>query len=121
MDDNEMLSHIFLSCLTQEQLEKIKEKFVGERDWKKTSVQIPVEMKIGGVSLNPKAFFDAWRNQMQTLIGEKATALVAEKMGSEKMRDIQTSVDNIANALEYFEREITWQSENPFTDEDGNN
>lgn len=39
MDENEMLSHIFLGCIQEEKLIEIKEKFVGkegqEKDWEK--------------------------------------------------------------------------------------
>jgi len=57
MSDNEMLSHIFLGCIPTEKLMKIKDQYIGtkgnEIDWRKKSVTIPVEMKIGGVSVNP--------------------------------------------------------------------
>ena len=32
MQDNEMLSHIFLGCIPHEQLKEIREKFIGEID-----------------------------------------------------------------------------------------
>lgn len=62
MQDNEMLSHIFLGCIPHEQLKDIRDKFIGEADWQKESVKIPVELKIGGVAVNPKQFFDSWRD-----------------------------------------------------------
>ena len=67
MSDNEMLSHIFLGCIPREKLIEIKKQFIGEKDWQKESVKIPVEMKIGNVSVNPKDFFDSWKNQMQRI------------------------------------------------------
>lgn len=119
MDENEMLSHIFLGCIPSEQLMKIKEKYVGpkgkEKDWQKESVKIPVEMKIGGVPVNPKEFFDSWKEQMQELILEKAQELVAAKLGSTKMREIQNKLYEFEQVLEAWEKEINWDVENPFT------
>lgn len=117
VDENEMLSHIFLGCIPKEELINIKKKYVGvdgkEKDWRKESVKIPVEMKIGGVSLNPKNFFDSWKNQMQQLILEKAQALVAEKLGSEKMRQMQNKLYEYEQILQYWEKDINWEVENP--------
>ena len=120
MDENEMLSHIFLGCIQREQLMKIKDRYIGtegnEIDWQKESVKIPVEMKIGGVSVNPKNFFDSWKDQMQRMILEKAQELVAEKLGSKKMRDMQDKLYEYEQVLKYWETEINWDVENPLTD-----
>ena len=113
MSDNEMLSHIFLGCIPREELIEIKKQFIGETDWKKESVEIPVEMKIGNVSVNPKDFFDSWKNQMQRIISDKAKKLVAEKLGSEKMREMQDKLYNYEQVLESWESEINWEVENP--------
>jgi hypothetical protein len=67
MDGNEMLSHIFLGCIPRENLKVIKDELIGDKDWRKESVTIPVEMKIGGVSINPKSFFDNWKNKMSEI------------------------------------------------------
>lgn len=71
MDDNEMLSHIFLGCIKRDDLSKIKEEYIGDTDWQKNSVKLPVEMKIGGIDVNPKEFFDSWKDQMQSMILNK--------------------------------------------------
>lgn len=122
MDENEMLSHIFLGCIQEEKLIEIKEKFVGkrgqEKDWEKESVKIPVEMKIGGVSVNPKEFFDNWKEQMQRIVLEKAQELFAEKLGSRKMMEMQDKLYQYQQVLEYWEKEINWEVENPLV-EDG--
>lgn len=93
MSNNEMLSHIFLGCIPTEQLMQIKEEFLDQKgtgkDWRKDSVTIPVEMKIGGVDVNPKEFFDTWRNQMKELIQEEAHKIVAEKLAFQKMRELR--------------------------------
>ena len=68
MDDNEMFSHIFLMCIPQDKFIEIRDKFIGKKDWEQESVKIPVEMKIGGVDVNPKEFFDEWKRQMNGLI-----------------------------------------------------
>ena len=115
MDENEMLSHIFLGCIPREKLQQIKDKYVGEeKDWQKESTKIPVEMKIGGVSLNPKEFFDSWKSQMQRMILEKAQELVAEKLGSKKIRDMQDNLFEYEQVLKSWEEDINWEVENPF-------
>lgn len=117
MDENEMLSHIFLECIGREQLMKIKNQYVGtkgnEIDWEKQSVTIPVEMKIGNVPVNPKQFFDNWKNQMERMILDKAKELVAEKLGSQKMRDMQQKFYEFEQVLDCWEKEINWQVKNP--------
>lgn len=117
MDENEMLSHIFLGCIPKEQLMKIKDQYIGiegeEKDWQKESVKIPVEMKIGGVSVNPKQFFDSWKDQMQELILGKAQKLVAEKLGSQKMREMQDKLYEYEQILESWEKDINWEVKNP--------
>jgi len=113
MNDNEMLSHVFLGCIPREKLKNIKDKFIGESDWRKESVKIPVEMKIGGVSVNPKEFFDEWRNQMQRMILDKAKDLVAEKLGSNKMKEFQERLNQYEQILESWEKEINWDVKNP--------
>jgi len=113
MDDKEMLSHIFLGCIPHEQLIIIRDTFIGEKDWNKESVKIPVELKIGEVSINPKEFFDSWKNQMQRMILEKAQELVAEKLGSQKMRDMQDKLYEYEQVLKSWEDEINWDVANP--------
>lgn len=114
MNKNEMLSHIFLGCIERKDLEKIKDKYIGEKDWQKESVKIPVEMKIGGVSVNPKSFFDEWKKQMHDIISEEATKLVSEKIGSGRLSDIQYRLSAVEEIVNWFEKEITWDTKNPF-------
>ena len=72
-------------------------------------------MKIGGVSVNPKEFFDTWREQMQGIVLKKAKELVADKMGSAKMRDMQSKISEYEQILESWESEINWSVDNPLT------
>ena len=112
MDDNELLSHIFLGCIETEDLIKIKEKYIGEKDWKKESVKIPVEMKIGNVSVNPKKLFDQFQNQMTDMIQRSAKEMVAEKL-SEKTLDIQNKLTDFEEILKSWEEDINWDVKNP--------
>lgn len=112
MDENEMLSHIFLGCIPKDTLIKLRDEYVGEKDWENESVKIPITMKIGNISVNPKKFFDSWKEQMQELITERAKELIAEK-GSEKMRTMQNKLAEYEQILESWEDEINWTAENP--------
>lgn len=122
LDENEMLSHIFLGCMDQVQLTTIKEKYVGkdgkEKDWQQVSVKIPVTMTIGGINVNPKEFFDEWKNQMQSIILKKAQELLSTKIGTKKMQELVNRIYQIENVLGYFEEEIDWDVENPFMTKD---
>ena len=113
MSDNEMLSHIFLGCIPTEQVMEIKDKFIGEKDWEKESVKIPVEMKIGGIAVNPKQFFDSWKDQMQRIVLDKAKEIVAEKLGSQKMIEMQNMLYQYEEILKSWESEINWDVKNP--------
>ena len=113
MSDSEMLSHIFLGCIDREDLLKIRETYIGEKDWQKESVKIPVEMKIGGISVNPKGFFDTWKDQMQEMVLKKAKELVAEKLGSQKMVEMQSKLYEYEEVLKSWESEINWEVKNP--------
>ena len=112
MSENEMLSHIFLGCIKAKELRLIRDKFIAGKDWQNESVKIPVEMKIGGVSVNPKEFFDEWKNQMQGLILERAKNLVAEKL-SDKVFEIQSQLNQYEEILKSWESEINWEVDNP--------
>lgn len=117
MDENEMLSHIFLGCIPTKQLIQIRDKYVGVDcnaiDWRKESCTIPVEMKIGGISVNPKEFFDTWKDQMERMILDKAKELIAENLGSKKMRDMQQKLYDYEQILQSWESEINWEVQNP--------
>ena len=119
MDEKEMLSHIFLGCIKREDLSKIKDKFIGKdetaKDWRTESVTIPVEMKIGGISVNPKEFFKTWQDQMQEIILKRAKELVAEKLGSQKMVEMQNRLYEYEEVLKSWESEINWEVKNPLT------
>ena len=121
MDDNEMLSHIFLGCIPTEKIVEIRDKYIGDKDWDKESVKIPVEMKIGGVEVNPKKFFDEWYNQMASIVRREAEKLLSEKTGSGKIRDIIDQLENYEQVLESWESEINWNVKNPFNTEENKN
>jgi hypothetical protein len=116
MSDNEMLSHIFLGCMDREDIIKIKKNLVDGKDWRTESVKIPVEMKIGGISVNPKQFFDNWKEQMQRIVLDKAKELVSEKLGSQKMIEMQNKLYEYEEILKSWEAEINWDVKNPLID-----
>lgn len=74
-------------------------------------------MEIAGVAVNPKDFFDNWKNQMQRIILEKAQQLVSEKLGSKKMRDMQDKLYEYEQVLKSWEEDINWEVKNPLIEE----
>lgn len=117
MDDNEIMSHIFLTCIPKDVLIEIRDKYIGEADWEKESVKIPVSLKIAGVDVNPKEIFKEWENQMDDMILRKAKELVAENL-SEKVTDIQNKLYGFHEIFKEWEKEINWQSDNPLIKDD---
>ena len=113
MDDNEMLSHIFLGCMKQEELREIRETYTKDIDWKKESVKLLVEMTIAGISVNPKEFFETWKDQMQQIIVREAKKLVSAKLGSAKMSEMMNKISEYEQILESWESEINWDVKNP--------
>lgn len=94
MDSNELLSHLFLGCIPREQLIEIKEKYISDgKDWRKESATIPVVMTIGGVSVNPKQFFDTMKSQMVDMIEKKANEIVAQQYLIGKINDIHDKLN----------------------------
>ena len=117
MDNNEMLSHVFFGCIPTTKLAIIRDKYIGKIDWEKERTTIPVEMKIGGVSVNPKEFFDRWKTQMNRMILEKAKEVVSEKLGSVKIRDMINKLNDYEQILEHWESEINWDIKNPLIED----
>lgn len=113
MSDNEMLSHIFLGCIKHEDLMKIRDEFIKEKDWQIESVKIPVEMYIGGVYVNPKEFFNSWKEQMERMILNEAKKLVSANMGSIRIQNIQGSLSQFEEILKNWEEDINWTIDNP--------
>lgn len=116
MSDHEQMSHIFLGCIPIEQLREIKTKYEKPGgNWRKDGTTIPVDMTIGGIPVNPKKFFDSWRNQMQRLINDEAKKLVTKKLGSQKMRDMRDKLNEYEQVLKSWEKDINWDAKNPLT------
>lgn len=116
MNDNEMLSHIFLGCIPKDKLREIKNNFIGSIDWRKESVKLDVEMQIAGVDVNPKEFFDEWQKQMQKIIERRAKNLIKEKL-SGKLLEMSCKLNAMSDIVENWEGEINWESKNPFLNE----
>lgn len=112
VDENEMLSHIFLGCISKEELRQIKDKFIGEVDWKEESCKIPVTMTIGGVDVNPKNFFDEWRNQMQKIVEKEANRILKQQL-SGRLTDLIKPIQQIEQVFDYWVTEVNWEVKNP--------
>lgn len=109
-----------MKALTNKQLQQIMVKsIISGLNLEKRPTRIAsnepkqLQMKIGGVSVNPKEFFDNWKEQMQGIVLEKAQELVAEKLGSKKMREMQDRLYQYEQVLESWEKEINWEVKNP--------
>lgn len=72
-------------------------------------------MKIAGVEVDPKNFFDQWKEQMQSMIKKEAIKLVSEN-GSQKMLEIQSKLSNFEMILNEWEKDINWDVDNPLNE-----
>jgi len=118
---NDVLSRLFYSCLTIDQMQMIRNENWKDKDWKTESCTIPVEMKIAGVDINPKAFFDNWNSQMNRLIADKASQLVKENYEekihiSKTLSEMQNKISDYQQIVDSWESEINWTVPNPMID-----
>lgn len=110
LDDNNILSHVFLECLSAEQSKRIADKslLMSEKEIKKRKIE--VELIIDGESVNPKAFFDLFEKQYEEIVKKEATRLVKEQV-SEKFSDIADKIRAYEEITEEWADEINWKGD----------
>lgn len=116
VEGSSFLSDIFFECIPEEKLIQIRDKFCGDKDWQKESVKVPVELKIGGVSVNPKIFFTLLTEQIDNMVLEKAKIVTSKQIGSRKLSELAGRIYELEDIIKYFETNIKWEVENPFNE-----
>jgi hypothetical protein len=67
LDHNNVLSHLFLNCLTKEQLETLASGNNGKTAEEVDARTVEIELTINGISVNPKKFFDLFSDHQSRI------------------------------------------------------
>lgn len=114
LNDNDIMSHIFLECLPDDLSRRIADKSsaMPKEDIKKRRIEIA--LVIDGESVNPKPFFKLFTDQYDSLVRKTATEIVKEQT-SEKLDEVSNKIFEINDIMNSFAESINWQVEtNPF-------
>ena len=111
LDRNEMMSHMFLSCMPHDELMQIKDK---QGDLSNDEFDINIEMKVDGFSVNPKEFFSKFEREFDRHVEGKAREIVREKL-SGAMDDLAGKINEMTSVVGEWETEINWDVKNPLT------
>lgn len=106
-----ILSHFFLNCISEENLAKIAEENKNLPEEKIRAREIEIEVKVNGISVNPKKFFDLFSDQYEDCVKREAKKMVKEQL-SEKFSEISDKLDEYRNITQQWAEDINWQSDN---------
>jgi len=109
LDHNSVLSHLFLNCLTKEQLETLASGNNGKTAKEVDARTVDIELTINGMSVNPKKFFDLFSDQYDDMVKRAATKLM-----DEKFRDFSGKMQEMQEVMNAWAEEINWDVPNPF-------
>jgi hypothetical protein len=109
LDHNNVLSHLFLNCLTKEQLETLASGNNGKTAEEVDARTVEIELTINGISVNPKKFFDLFSDQYDDMVKRAATKLM-----DEKFRDFSGKMQEMQEVMNAWAEEINWDVPNPF-------
>lgn len=111
LDNNDIMSHLFLETLAQHK--QLMHRLVAENNSmtkeERAERTYSVELFIEGESVDPRKFFEQFKNQYDAMV--KAAAL---ELFQEKMRGFMDKVDSVNTILESWAEEVNWDIENPF-------
>lgn len=111
LSQDHILSHLFLNCISKENLAKISEEHMGWPHEKIEKRKIEVEVNINGMSVNPKKFFELFTEQYADCVKREATKMVKEQI-SGKFSEISGKLDEYKNITDQWANDINWQGEN---------
>lgn len=113
LNEDCILSHLFMNCLSKANLEKIANKNNGKTDAEIKASTVEIEVNIDGISVNPKAFFELFIEQHNDMLKKAAKKLIDAQL-SEKFRELSGKLSDFAEITENWSKDINWQfDENP--------
>ena len=113
LDENNILSHVFLNTLSKMGLEKIAKENEGKEEKEIKSRKIEIELKINGESCDPKKFFEILYSQYSEKVRETATEIVKEQT-SERLRNFSDKINEFEMIMNSWTNDINWNIDNPF-------
>lgn len=106
LNDNNILSHVFLETIGEFSAELAKENKV-KFDAGAKDVDIEITLTIAGRRVNPGNFFNLLIDQYDRQVHDTATKIVKEQT-SEKLTDIYNQIDELATVVNGMTDEINW-------------
>lgn len=106
------LSHVFLECMTREELRLISAKGKAMSEEEAKNRKLEVKLTIDGISVNPEKFFNLLTDQWERAINDKAQELVNEKL-REPFLNIANKLHDMEQVVSSWAEEINWQAPNP--------
>jgi hypothetical protein len=113
LNENHILSHLFLNCLSKQELTKIADKNSGLTEEQIKNRKVEIEVFIDGISVNPKNFFNLFKEQYESHLKKLATKMLKDQV-SGKLEDIVRKIQNLQEISDSLAEEINWDIENPF-------
>lgn len=116
-DEKNILSHLFLSCLTEEVIQKIKKSREGKSIKELEKEKIDIKVSIEGITIDPKLFFDIFEEQFDDIVKRMATKMIKEQV-SDKFREICSKLCDFEDITNAWANDINWTIiDNPFQKE----
>lgn len=100
---NVNVAHIFLTCVTNEVIEKIK----SQENYNTETTEVDMKLYIEDTEVDINKFFDNLMKYYETHIKEEATKLLKKQL-SQKAIDIADTLNDLKNKLECLEDDISW-------------
>lgn len=111
LSEDHVLSHVFLNCVSKENLAKIADENIKMPEDKIRAREIEIEVKVNGASVNPKKFFELFTEQYADAVKREATKMVNEQL-SEKFSEISNKLDEYRNITDQWAEDINWRNGN---------
>lgn len=112
-DDRNILSHLFLNCLTPEIIDKIQLSREGKTEEELKKEKIEIRLQFNGIEIDPKPFFDIFWEQYDQIVTQEATKMV-ETQTSDKMRELSGKLIEFEEIVQDWAKYINWDVKNPF-------
>lgn len=116
-DHKNILSHLFLNCLTPEIIENIQKKRTVNPDADPNKEKLDITVWIEGVAVDPKSFFDIFERQFDDIVKRTASKMVKEQV-SDKFIEISNKLNEYEEITKEWANDINWEiPTNPFQKE----
>lgn len=112
LNEKNPLSHVFLECMSNDDLKIIADRSKGMTDEQAKKRKLEVKLTIDGINVNPENFFKLLVDQWEDAITVKARELVEDKMLT-PFRAMSDNIYNMEQIVKSWTEEINWDKPNP--------